>query len=230
MYKIGYYNESDIMSELICNNYSMILVVGRFGIATGFGDRTIGQVCESNNVDTNTFLSVVNLLISDNNLQKNKLFLNVSVSSIVQYLKNSHIYFADYKLPAIRVNLINALKQRSNDLADMVIQYFDEYVIEVKKHMKYEDDTVFVYVDNLLNGVSVGAYNIDIFSEAHDDMEQKLTEFRNVVIKYYHEKSSNELNNVLFDILSCAEDLTSHSNVEDYLFVPAIRIFEQNNK
>ena len=38
MYKNGKYRETDKMSDLICENYPMVLVMSRFGIALGFGD------------------------------------------------------------------------------------------------------------------------------------------------------------------------------------------------
>lgn len=39
MYKNGKYRETDKMSDLICENYPMVLVMSRFGIALGFGER-----------------------------------------------------------------------------------------------------------------------------------------------------------------------------------------------
>ena len=38
MYKKGIYKETDKMSDLICDNYPMVLVMSRFGIALGFGE------------------------------------------------------------------------------------------------------------------------------------------------------------------------------------------------
>lgn len=42
MYKNGMYRETDKMSDLICENYPMVLVMSRFGIALGFGEKNIG--------------------------------------------------------------------------------------------------------------------------------------------------------------------------------------------
>ena len=39
--------------------------------------------------------------------------------------------------------------------------------------------------------------------------------------------SNNLLNAVLFDIFSCEEDLVAHCEIEDYLFVPAVRRLEK---
>ena len=65
MYKNGKYRETDKMSDLICENYPMVLVMSRFGIALGFGEKNIGEVCRQNGVDPCTFLTVVNFLTEE---------------------------------------------------------------------------------------------------------------------------------------------------------------------
>jgi len=71
-------------------------------------------------------------------------------------------------------------------------------------------------------------YNIAIFRKRHDQVEAKLTELKNILIKYYPASSSNELNSVLFDIFTCEQDLASHNYIEDYLFIPVIQTLEYN--
>lgn len=225
MYRIGKYKESDLMSDLICENYPMLLVMSRFGISMGFGDRAIGDVCSKNGVDTATFLAVVNLLVNEDKDDKPS-YESLSAASLVEYLKNSHSYFLDFKLPAIRLKLVEALNGNDSDMAVLIIRYYDEYVAEVRRHMAYEELTVFPYVESLLKGKPDKKYNIEIFSRKHDDIECRLTELKNIIIKYCPIRSSNELNSVMFDIFSCANDLLSHTEVEDNLFVPLIRQIE----
>lgn len=219
------------MSDLICENYPMLLVMSRFGIALGFGDKSIKEVCRDNEVDVDTFLAIVNLLIDDEKEAIRTDNAGLSISSLLLYLRNSHSYFLDFRLPSIRRKLIEALDCGNNDIALVIIRYYDEYVAEVRKHMMYEEDTVFPYVETILAGHPSRRYNIEIFSQQHDKVEAKLSELKNIIIKYYPARSSNELNSVLFDIFSCAQDLVSHNDIEDYLFVPAIRGIEsQKNK
>ncbi len=49
------------MCDLVCDRYPVLLIMSRFGIALGFGDKTIGEVCLDSGVDTATFLAVVNM-------------------------------------------------------------------------------------------------------------------------------------------------------------------------
>jgi regulator of cell morphogenesis and NO signaling len=225
MYRLGKYKETDKMSDLICENYQMLLVMSRFDIALGFGEQTVGEVCRHNRVDAPTFLTVVNMLIDDE--RKEITDSAVSIASLVSYLKNAHAYFLDFRLPAIRNKLFKAIVSGSSDVIVAIIRYYDEYADEVRKHMQYEENTVFPYVDALMNGrADAHNYRIEIFSRQHDHIDAKLSELKDIIIKYYPASSSNELNSVLFDIFSCSDDLASHNDVENYLFVPAIKAIE----
>ena len=61
-------------------------------------------------------------------------------------------------------------------------------------------------------------------------MEARLTELKNILIKYYPARGSNELNSVLFDIFTCAEDLASHNRIEDSLLVPLVARLERERE
>lgn len=220
MHRIGSYHENDRMSDLVCDNYSVLLVMSRFGIALGFGDRTIGEVCRDAGVDTQTFLAVINMLLGERTEGG-----EVSVAALMDYLHNSHGYFLDFRLPAIRRKLIGAIDCNS-DVAYAIMRFFDAYVAEVHKHMEYEERAVFPYVGGLLRGECSAEYSIDVFRRHHDAVESKLTELKNILVKYYPAGSTNELNGALFDIFLCEEDLASHNAVENELFVPAIRRLE----
>jgi regulator of cell morphogenesis and NO signaling len=161
-----------------------------------------------------------------------KVYDNISITTVIDYLKNSHIYFLDFKLPAIRNKLLEAVNAADQSLPYGVIfmKFFDEYVSEVRKHMEYEDKVLFPYVVKLLKGEKDPKYSISVFVERHNEIESKLIELKNILIKYYPAKGSNHLlTEVLFDILSCETDLSSHGQVEDYFFVPAIEAIEQQN-
>jgi regulator of cell morphogenesis and NO signaling len=217
------------MAEIIDDDLSFLQIISRFGLSLGFGEKTVKEVCEENKVDTFTFLSVVNFL-SESNYEIDTDAENISIKLLIDFLKNGHVYFLKFKLPALREKLITAI-----DITDAVIpyravflQFFDKYVVEVENHMNYEDEVVFPYVMNLLNGKANTKYHISMFEERHNDIEQKLTELKNILIKYYPAKENNYLfSEVLYDLMTCKKDLTAHSLVEDYIFIPAIEKIEQ---
>lgn len=229
MYKVGDYHETDRMSDLIRENYPMALVTSRFGISLGFADKSIGDVCRQHSVDVNTFLTVVNFLANEKPIpvSDDKLRSSISLEGLIQYLHNAHDYFLNFRLPHIRRKLLDAVSDCQEDVVFVIRKFFDEYAEEVRKHMTYEEKTVFPYVRSLLKGEKDPKYNISIFSKRHDQIEMKIAELKNILIKYYPGKSSNLLNSVLFDIFTTEEDLATHNKVEDYLFVPAILALEK---
>ena len=223
MYRIGKYGADDRMCDLVCAHSSVLLVMSRFGIALGFGERTIGETCREAHVDADTFLAVVNLPIAGERAAGPSC---VSVAPLTDYLHRSHGYFLDFRLPAIRAKLADAVAG-GGDLSVAILRFFDEYVSEVHKHMANEEARLFPYVRALLEGRRPTEYSIDEFSRQHDRIEAKLTELKNILIKYYPAGRTNELNGVLFDIFLCEEDLASHNEVENRIYVPAIRRLER---
>lgn len=227
MYKKGKYRETDKMSDLICDNYPMVLVMSRFGIPLGFGEKNIGDVCRQNGVDACTFLTVVNFLTEDVSTPMENLDKCFSMEALIIYLHNAHDYFLNFRLPHIRRKLMDALTGCPEDVSFVIRKFFDDYAGEVNKHMMYEEKNVFPYVRALLKGQKDPKYNITIFKKRHDQIESKITELKNILIKYYPGQGSNLLNSVLFDVFATEEDLAFHSRVEDYLFVPAILAIEK---
>lgn len=217
------------MSDLICDNYSLLMVMSRFGLSLGFGDKNVKDVCESQGVDYRTFLAVANF-ISEEQCSYNEAEHDWAIASLMEYLKRAHTYFLDFNLPAIRRKLVEAIDcSQANNVAYLILKFFDEYAEEVRRHMEYENESVFTYVEGLLEGRLSDHYSIVVFASRHNQIETKLKELKNIIIKYYPEKESNNLlNAVLFDIFNCEQDLASHCQVEDYMFVPAVAQLERS--
>ncbi len=141
--------------------------------------------------------------------------------ALTAYLRNAHGYFLDFRLPSIRRKLIEAVDCSLSDVSLAVMRYFDEYAAEVHRHMTYEERELFPHVERLLAGEPTD-YSIDEFRRRHDRVESRLSELKNIIIKYYPAGGTNELNGVLFDIFACEQELASHQAVEDEIFVPAV--------
>lgn len=218
------YQPHNRMREIIVDNNLLLMVISRFGLAFGFGDRTIKEACEASGVDCNTFLAVSNLLSSGN-------YNNypLSLPSLIGYLKHAHSSFIDFILPTIRRKLIEAINYSdTNDVAFLLMKFFDDYVVEVKRHMEYENNTIFSYVEGLLNGVIDEKFSISQFSVNHNHMASKLNELKDIFIYHYNQRDNDMLSSVLFDIIICERDLMSHFEVEHRLFVPAVEQLESS--
>lgn len=139
---------SDKMSDAINNNAQILMSMSRFGISLGFGEKCIKDVCDSQNVDCNTFLAVVNFIS-----RKDYKSYPISLDSLMSYLKNAHKFFLNFTLPAIRRKLLDAIDcSDAEDIGFLIIKFYDEYVKEVRIHMEHENKNVFRYVEQLLKG------------------------------------------------------------------------------
>lgn len=216
------------LHDLISTNYTSLLIMTRFGIPLGVGDSTIEEVCRKNGVDMPTLLMVLRIASSDIIVASKDDIKKIDLDCLLSYLTNSHSYFLEFRLPKIRQQLIEAISDCPKDIFLVIERFFDEYVDEVRKHMSYEDQIVFPYARKLHNGEKTHDYKIDIFSKSHDQIELKISELKNILIKYYPGPSGHELMSTLHDIFACEEDLASHNRVEDYVFIPYIKLLEKS--
>ncbi len=217
---------------MIDDDASLLSSVSRFGISLGFGNKTVREACVMNKIDTETFLAVINFLadgssdVSDENLEI------ISIETVIAYLQNAHSYFLSYKLPSIKSKLYDAIiaTEHGEAYSKILMKFFDEYFEEVQKHIEFEDKTVFLYVSNLIAGKKSLEFKIKDFEAHHTDIDSKLAELKKILIKHYPAKGiSYQLNDVLFDLLSCEKDLKAHNKVEDFFFVPLVEAIEKKN-
>ncbi len=223
-----YYTESTKMCDIISNAPSLLQMMSRFGIPLGVGERTVRDVCEANNVDAPTFIPVANFMRNGQDTAEQSID-KVSVSGLVAYLRQAHNYFLDFQLPNIRRKLLEAIDcSHQNEVAFLILKFYDEYMGEVRRHMQNENSKIFTYVNQLLEGHRNPDYEIAQFARSHVGIDKKLQELKNIIIKYYTPADQSDLlNNVLFDIFNCEADLRLHCAVEDELFVPAVQILEE---
>ena len=219
------YEADDKMISLIRDNYNLLQSLGSFGINLGFGDKTVRETCQDNDVDTNTFLAIVNLTINGNTNMANE--ESLSVPTLLHYLKASHVYYLGFQLPFIRRELEEAI-DGNKGMGALILKIYDEYAREIRKHMLYEEQMVFPYVQSLIDGTPDPNYSISTFSQRHIQADAKLKELKTLIIKYLpaDASSNNKMIAALHDVFNNEEWLDLHAQVEDIIFIPAIKRLE----
>ena len=109
----------------------------------------------------------------------------------------------------------------------MLVKFFDDYVVEVKRHLDHENNIVFAHVDSLLKGKRSPDYCVAEFSVDHESMAEKLRELKDIFIYHYRKKDDGRLSETLKDIINCEQDLNEHFEVESRLFAPAATALEE---
>lgn len=229
MKNVKMYESQDKMITLIKDNYSVLQALSSFGINLGFGDKTVAETCEMNGVDCHTFLAVVNYTINDLAISEDDDL--ISVPTLLHYLEASHRYYLDFQLPFIRRELEESINEQ-DALGHLMLKFYDEYAQEIKRHMKYEEKTLFPYVQSLIDGKPIPDYNVEMFSKHHDSADKKLRELKLLIIKYLPSDAhlNSKLTATLYDIYNNEDWLHQHAEVENHIFTPAIRRLEKKLK
>ncbi|MEE1271941.1 MAG: LuxR C-terminal-related transcriptional regulator [Bacteroidales bacterium] len=223
-----FYTKEDRLFEMICSDFQLLNIISRFGLNLGFEEKTIAEVCKENSIDCNTFLAIINFTKNDG---ENIWHLNeISLQTLCDYLKQSHTYYLDFLLPSIRRKLIEAVGVLpANEIASLILKFYDEYCIEVQKHLKTEDKDIFPYVEKLIKGeVEPKKNHADTMTSLHrKPLDQKLSELKELIIKYFKSNSNNYLiNSVLYDIFLLEQDLKCHGKLETQVFMEEIKKLE----
>lgn len=214
------YTPSLKLRDMIADNSLLLMSISRFGLPLRLANQPVSDICATAGVDTATFLAVANM-VSGRPYDTDA----VKLDSLVAYLRRAHSYFLDFFLPSIRRKFIVAVDfARSNDVVQTILRFFDDYVGEVRRHMDYENDTLFEYINCLLEGRPVSAdYSVEVFASHHDAISDKLKRLKDVLVSCCPEGNADMINSVLFDIINCESDFVSHCLVEDRLLVPAVQ-------
>ena len=225
MEQLKAFTGADRLRDLIDANSDLMMVAARFGISLGFGDKTVNEVCTEDDVDESTFISVCNLIDS------RPYSIEVSLTSLMGYLRSAHSYFLEFLLPSIRRKLLLAVSSLPiDDVLMQLLKFFDDYCAEVRRHMEHENDSIFRYVDRLLKGEDSGEFRIADYSIGHTSMTEKLDELKDIFIRHYHVMNNLLLVSALNDIIDCNADLCSHCEIEDRMFMPAVERLERSMK
>ena len=217
------YLATDKVRDLVEDNNQLLLVLNRFHVPFGFGDKTVCEICEEHDIDCPTFLAIADL-ISGKRFSIN----DIELSTMLSYLREAHSYILDFRLPDIRETLVSAVhQQRLDDVAVRIISFFDEYADEVHSHMEYENNVVFPYIESLLRGDTNENFKISDFASKHESVVTKLNELKDIFLQHYSIPNTRMLNRALFNIAACGEDLVSHCEIENIILVPVVEALEK---
>lgn len=156
-------------------------------------------------------------------------FERFSLSEIFDYLKQSHIHYLDVYLPKIE----NTLHQLYSKFGDryfsirILLVFLEKYKAELVKHILYEEQVLFMFVERLLKGEYSSQnknFVINHFLHTHNDnVIIHLDELKKDLITFDEELKNNVAFQVLFHQLdSFQHDLTVHGLIEDNVFIDKI--------
>lgn len=221
--KHSLFSSSMKMADIILKNYALLTVLPRFGIQLGFGELSITEVCRRNGVNEQFFLLVSNVYTFDEYLPDEAGISTLDVESLITYLQRSHAYYTCTKIRSIEQQLEAMTDAHQERDSRIIRSFFDEYKNEILNHFAYEEQQVFPYIKAISSGGHVGDLKIDQYEQNHSNIEDKLSDLKNIIIKYLPEGYSSEVrNNVLLEIFLFEEELFKHTLIEEKILVPFV--------
>ncbi len=227
------------MADAIHRNYLLLPVINRLGIQLGFQDKTIEKVCSEQHVDVDFFLTILNAFLDTKDNLSKQLQVH-SVKNVVAYLLKTHAYYLERIIPEIenRINLLIQHSQLSKDEFLLVKNFFEEYKKELYTHISLEEKLVYPYMIEIANAYEkkelskslkdkINSYPITSYEKEHSDIEAKLFDLKNILIKYLPTPNDSYIRNrILVELFTLEQDLNDHSRIENNVLVPQITQME----
>ncbi len=227
------FSAHDKLSHLVRADYSLLPVINRFGIRLGIKDSTIEQICLEKQINTDFFLAIINTYHNPSYFPEKEL-LSFSPLLIVDYLRKTHKYYIEYVFPKIE-DLLEKLIQSGNNggeelkmIKSFYLKYKEEWVI----HITEEEEDVFPYVKNLIEGKETSSgYTMQSFETEHTNVDDKLSDLENLIIKYLTPTYDDNICNEFLMMLSNFEkDSKDHARIEDKILLSQVIELEKLKK
>ncbi len=233
--------ETTKLSDVVHYNFNVLPILNRFNIQLGFGDKNVKEVCNELNVNVQFFLEIVNSFLDENYFPQSEL-QSFSIKSIINYIKNSHNHYVEFKVPQIEKMISELLGNASDEKKQsyqLIKNFFSEYKKEFMAHIEHEDIKIHPYVlevDEVFrskdftekNKENIRKNPIAKYADEHDDIEEKLFDLKNLMIKYLPPCKDYTLSNaILFELFRLERDLNDHSRIEEKVLIPKIEAMEK---
>ena len=227
------------MADVVHSNYLLIPVINRLGIHLGFGDKSVKSICDEKEIDTDFFLMVMNTFSNEKYFPDKNLLPN-NIPIFVKYLQNTHAYYLTVQIPLLQ-SLIDQLISEEVDLNNnltLIRSFFLDYKSELNEHIGREEAITFPYISTIYSLAYkhfdreeykrvTKDYSMKRFVDEHSDIDVKLCDLQNLLVKYITCPSKEQLvNTIVFELFRLEKDIKDHTRLEEKLLRPMIANLE----
>lgn len=228
------------LADYIGKYPNLLQFLERLDIELGFGDLSIGEICDKNGIDYYFFTELLNLITKKYQFDPEYID-KFEISLTVRYLKNSHKDYLNTYIPKLKKCLTDLSNEEGDRMRDFMLlfRYFNEYETEFREHLNNEDNSIYPYVMNLSNTynndtidedfiIKIQSNVIDDYLRHHDSLDDKLSDLKNLLIKYFKPFKNKELvHTFLKTIYELEEDLTLHELIENQILFRQAKNIEE---
>ena len=234
------FNENNKLATVIHKDHTLLPVINRLGIKLGFGDLTIRELCIKEGIDVTFFMEIINVFHDENYFPEKKL-RDFSVTIVIDYLQKTHRYYLDYVIPE-QERLIELFMERCTNgrqEMELISKFYNKFKEEFTSHLQFEEVHVFPYIlelnEIILNPSKISNFlkqnqNIAVkgFEEEHGNMDEKMFDLKNIIIKYLPPNYDLNIgNSLLTNLFMFEKDMKNHSRIEDKILIPKVNQLEK---
>ena len=216
------------LADLIGINHNLILLLPRFGIPLGFGEKSVHEVCEKYGVNDDFLILVFNVYSFDDFQPDMETLANTDMSMLLPYLLASHQYYTNERLPHIEAHLHHIANKTEERYGKILKQFYSDFRHEISNHFEYEEKFFFPLLK------SFDTSNLDLSSfdedpdEVHTGIVDKLDDLTQIVYKYLPGNvMPEETMELVFDILQLSSDIRKHAMIEEKILLPCLEMMER---
>ena len=216
------YSKDMKLIELIDANYELLSIFLRMDIQLPFGDVSIEEICRRYDMSPELFLMICQVYACPDFEPDVTVLDKVDLRHIIRYLRASHRYYMESMLPTIAKGVEQVLEGCDATKSDILRKFYKDYADEVRAHLNHEEETIFPYVEGLVDGV-VCQSSMSALMEQHTDICDKIDDIKSIIIKYLPESCSTSVRcGLLFDLFRMRDDLAKHTLIELKLLTPMV--------
>ena len=216
------------MADLLDIDFSLLGVAARMGLPFGFGEATVAEECGKRNLDPDTFLLICQVYLIEGYRPSREVLQGANLNDILSYLKKSHTYYTSEMLPALEQALEQMIEPCEEQQKRVIRTFFQDYRQELLAHFSYEEETVFPYVESMLNSEEEPLFTIGEYEQNHTNVEEKLVDLKNLVMLYLPVVcKQQDAYKALFYLYGLKRDLAKHTLIEDEILVPMVVRMEE---
>lgn len=228
-------------SQAIAQNRMLESVVERMDFPKNLWQKPLAEVCQNTDYSEDLALAILRAFDEQEKFPTDAL-LKFPIESILHYLKATHRYYLEKKLPEIEQTFLNLVFDYKTTHPELVrlSSLFIDYKNELTHHIFDEETKLFPYIDFLIkandsksyrtiNNYRFINYSLQHFEESHEDVEKSLTNIQHLIFKYAPKNSGALPFSIFLTQMDFFEkDLNRHGMMEDLVLIPLAQILENN--
>lgn len=219
------------LADLIKANHNIMLLLPRFGIPLGFGEKSVREVCAAHNVPVDFMLLICNVYTFDDYLPDIDQLAATDMRPLVKYLKESHLYYTRERLPHIEAHLHHIADRVESKYGQILKQFYADFRREIEDHFKNEEECDFPILLSLQNGEKMKKTTMSHSNNSHSGLVDKMNDLPQIVYKYLPGNVlPEETTELVFDILQLSTDIQKHALIEDKILIPYVNWLERSMK